>query len=96
MISSSFGTISEYFFLTMRLLHVGVLPVFPVLKEITRECQQIEEHSDRIEQQLAGLGNHPQAGQLAATRDAFAGLRPTCASSPTRTARSCASRSSSA
>ena len=52
-ISSSFGTISEYFFLTMRLL-VGVLPVFPVLKEITRECQQIEEHSDRLEQQLAG------------------------------------------
>ena len=73
-ISSSFGTISEYFFLTMRLLHVGVLPVFPVLKEITRECQQIEEHSDRIEQQLAGLGNHPQAGQLAATRDAFRGF----------------------
>ena len=73
-ISASFGTISEYFFLTMRLLHVGVLPVFPVLKEITRECQQIEEHSDRIEQQLAGLGNHPQAGQLAATRDAFRGF----------------------
>ena len=33
-VSASFGTISEYFFLTMRLLHVGLLTSFSVLEQM--------------------------------------------------------------
>lgn len=51
-VSESFGTISEYFFLTMRVLHVGMLSSFAILEKISnyyhRTAQEINSHEQQL------------------------------------------------
>ena len=42
-VSSSFGTISEYFFLTMRVLHMGLLSSFGMMENLMKQHQRLQE-----------------------------------------------------
>jgi ubiquitin conjugation factor E4 B len=61
-VSASFGTISEYFFLTMRLLHVGLLTSFSVLEQMQQRAHRWKSELDMAQAELmrlrqAGSGN---------------------------------------
>mmetsp|Transcript_32953 Transcript_32953/g.54448 ORF Transcript_32953/g.54448 Transcript_32953/m.54448 type:complete len:1043 (-) Transcript_32953:431-3559(-) len=51
-VSTSFGTISEYFFLTMRLLHIGVQPSFVILGELAKQHHQTKQEMEITEEQM--------------------------------------------
>jgi len=67
-VSASFGTISEYFFLTMRLLHVGLLSSFTVFAELSKEHGRLKQEQDRLESELQRMrhfsSGSPMLGQL--------------------------------
>jgi len=54
-VSTSFGTISEYFFLTMRLLHTGVLSSFAVVKELWELFHKYKSQRELLEQEIERL-----------------------------------------
>jgi len=78
-VSASFGTISEYFFLTMRLLHVGLLTSFSVLEQMQQRAHRWKSELDMAQAELmrlrqAGSGNPLQAhieAQLQAQVDKY-------------------------
>ena len=51
-VSSSFGTISEYFFLTMRVLHVGLLTSFSMLEHLHKDHGRMASDLRRHEGEL--------------------------------------------
>jgi ubiquitin conjugation factor E4 B len=54
-VSASFGTISEYFFLTMRVLHVGLLSSFTMLEQLMKDHQKHSQAQQGREQELMQL-----------------------------------------
>ena len=78
-VSASFGTISEYFFLTMRLLHVGLLTSFSVLEQMQQRAHRWKGELDMAQAELmrlrqAGTGNPMHAhieAQLQAQVDKY-------------------------
>mmetsp|Transcript_46593 Transcript_46593/g.122326 ORF Transcript_46593/g.122326 Transcript_46593/m.122326 type:complete len:1040 (-) Transcript_46593:517-3636(-) len=61
-VSASFGTISEYFFLTMRVLHVGLLPSYAMLEKLSKEHQRWASDLHIREQELMRLRTAGQHG----------------------------------
>ena len=58
-VSTSFGTVSEYFFLTMRVLHVGMLSSFTMLEKLMKDHPRWE--SDlQIREQILMTQPNPQ------------------------------------
>jgi len=54
-VSASFGTISEYFFLAMRTLHLGLLSSFTVFNELARHHHMSKNEQDLREGEIARL-----------------------------------------
>jgi len=54
-VSASFGTISEYFFLCMRALHVGLLPSYTMLEKLQKEFGNWQRDLQLREQELLRL-----------------------------------------
>ena len=67
-VSTSFGTISEYFFLTMRVLHVGMLPSFAMMEKLMKEhskyAQDLQIRERELMQQRAAGGGGPLVMQM--------------------------------
>ena len=70
-ISTSFGTISEYFFLTMRVLHVGMLASFSMLEKLAKEHSRWQQDVNVREQELLRLrhAGGPEAAAMVAQLD---------------------------
>uniref|UniRef100_A0A7S0Q3G5 RING-type E3 ubiquitin transferase n=1 Tax=Coccolithus braarudii TaxID=221442 RepID=A0A7S0Q3G5_9EUKA len=54
-VSTSFGTISEYFFLTMRLMHLGILSALSVFGELARNAHMTKNEQELRETELQRL-----------------------------------------
>ena len=52
-VSKSFGTISEYFFITLRVLHMGLLSSFTMLEELMKRHQRMNQELQIREEELA-------------------------------------------
>merc|ERR1719171_1339746 len=64
-VSTSFGTISEYFFLTMRVLHVGMLSSFAMLEKLMKDHPRFQQDLALREQiMLTGGGGPMQQAEL--------------------------------
>ena len=66
-VSTSFGTVTEYFFLTMRVLHVGLLPSYSMLEKLQKEYGRWHQDLQIREQELMRLraGGHHSSGVTA-------------------------------
>ena len=64
-VSASFGTISEYFFLTMRVLHMGLLTSFQLHSKMARELAETEHKLAAYQQQLDAASMGGQSAALA-------------------------------
>ena len=56
-VSATFGTISEYFFLTLRILHIGLLSSFAMMEKLMQQHGRLQQvpHSSSEEVFLACL-----------------------------------------
>merc|ERR1719502_177429 len=76
-VSASFGTISEYFFLTMRVLHVGMLASFSMLEKLGKEHSRWQQDLNIREQEVLRLrhGGAAAAGMVAALDNEIAKMK---------------------
>lgn len=65
-VSSSFGTISEYFFLTLRLLHMGLLSSFSMMERLMQQHSRL--------QQVRGVGQGGEEERRVSKRRLYGGM----------------------